>query len=46
VPAGAAAVTVYAWDWAGNVAMRTSPLGAAAVAEPEAPPGAGASRVD
>jgi hypothetical protein len=26
VPAGAASLSVYAWDWAGNVAVRTSPL--------------------
>jgi hypothetical protein len=26
VPAGAASVSVYAWDWAGNVAMRTTSL--------------------
>ena len=26
VPATAAAVTVYAWDWAGNVSARTSPV--------------------
>jgi murein DD-endopeptidase MepM/ murein hydrolase activator NlpD len=27
VPVDAASVSVYAWDWAGNVAMRTSRLG-------------------
>jgi hypothetical protein len=38
VPAGAASVSVYAWDWAGNVARRTSSLrhGHAAGSLPEA----------
>jgi hypothetical protein len=42
VPASAAALSVYAWDWAGNVAERTSPLrgagAAGAEANPDAPP--------
>jgi hypothetical protein len=46
VPAGAAAVTVYAWDWAGNVAMRTTPLAGRAEEPAAAPPAAGASKVD
>jgi hypothetical protein len=50
VPPGAASLSVYAWDWAGNVARRTSPLRgiraqqAGATATPSG--GAGVSAVD
>jgi hypothetical protein len=46
VPAGAKSLSVYAWDWAGNVAERTSALRSARPSAPAAATGVGGTGSD
>jgi hypothetical protein len=46
VPPGTASLSVYAWDWAGNVAVRTSPLRAKPATASRLGTRIGVSRID